>query len=92
MVTSLRRRSACSPSARRSQARTTWPGTSGTLPNSMLIDKEGTLLRRYVGANEAQIEAMKGDIAAVIAGRPLGMMVMPTDEGIARGVPDKANK
>ena len=62
------------------------------LPNSFLIRKDGSLVRRYVGANEAQIGAMEEDVAALIAGRPLGTMVRPTADGIATGAPDKAPK
>ena len=72
--------------------RRAWPGVRGTLPNSVLVGKDGRLLRRYVGASEAQIAGMENDIAAVVAGRPLGDMVRSTEEGLAKGSPDKVNK
>lgn len=74
------------------ESKPSWPGVRGTLPNSVLVGKDGRLLRRYVGASAEQIEAMKGDLDAVIAGRPLGTMVGMTQEGTSRGTPDKAPK
>ena len=67
-----------------------WPGIRGNLPNSFLIDSEGRLVRRYVGASEAQIVALEADLAAAIAGRPLGQMVMPGADDVVRGGTDKA--
>ena len=69
-----------------------WPGIRGTLPNSFLVDENGRLVRRYVGASEQQIVALEADLAALIAGRPLGPMVMPTSEAFVKGATDKAPK
>jgi hypothetical protein len=46
-------------------------------PTSFLIDREGKIVRRYVGASPEQIEGLVQDVEAVLAGRPLGSMVMP---------------
>jgi thiol-disulfide isomerase/thioredoxin len=54
----------------------TWGGI-GMFPTTFLIDREGKIVRRYVGATPAQIEGLIGDVDAVLAGRPLGSMVMP---------------
>jgi len=60
-----------------------WVGVRGVLPNSYLIDNTGKVLRRYVGASEAQIEGMKSDLVAVFEGRPMGTMVYPDRRSIA---------
>ena len=54
----------------------TWGGI-GMFPTTFLIDSKGQIVRRYVGASPAQIEGLMGDVDAVLAGRPLGSMVMP---------------
>jgi len=74
------------------ESQRSWPGVRGTLPNSFLVRKDGSLVRRYVGANAEQIVGMKTDIEALIAGRSLGTMVKPTAESVATGSPDKAPK
>jgi thiol-disulfide isomerase/thioredoxin len=61
----------------RSQCRPNWVGVEGILPNSYLIDSEGRVLRRYVGASPEQIVGMQNDLAAVIEGRRMGMLVIP---------------
>ena len=47
------------------------------LPTSFLIDGDGRVLRKYVGATTEQIEGMKRDIANVVEGKPLGPQVIP---------------
>jgi thiol-disulfide isomerase/thioredoxin len=54
----------------------TWGGI-GMFPTTFLIDRNGKIVRRYVGASPAQVEGLVGDVEAVLAGRPLGSMVMP---------------
>ena len=54
----------------------TWGGI-GMFPTTFLIDREGKIVRRYVGASPAQIDGLMEDVDAVLAGRPLGSMVMP---------------
>jgi thiol-disulfide isomerase/thioredoxin len=53
-----------------------WGGV-GSLPTTYLVDKNGRVARRYVGASEEQIEALIYDIEALLDGRPLGPVVMP---------------
>jgi len=53
-----------------------WGGI-GMFPTTFLIDREGKIVRRYVGASPAQIDGLVEDVDAVLAGRPLGSMVMP---------------
>lgn len=53
-----------------------WGGISA-LPASFLIDRKGTILRRYVGATPEQTAGLVADMEAVMAGRPLPPMVIP---------------
>ena len=55
-----------------------WEGVN-ILPTSFLVDADGVLLRRYVGALPEQIEGLKRDIDDVIHGRPLQPQVIPTE-------------
>ena len=52
-------------------------GGGGTLPLTFLIDGEGRVLRRYVGATEEQIEGLVRDVEAALRGEPLGPPVIP---------------
>jgi len=61
----------------------TWGGI-GLFPTTFLIDREGKILRRYVGASPAQIDGMMEDVDAALAGRPLGSMVMPEPAPLKR--------
>jgi thiol-disulfide isomerase/thioredoxin len=53
-----------------------WGGV-GSLPTTYLVDANGRVVRRYVGASDEQIEALIYDIEALLDGRPLGPVVMP---------------
>jgi thiol-disulfide isomerase/thioredoxin len=53
-----------------------WGGI-GMFPTTFLVDREGKIVRRYVGASPAQVEGLVQDVEAVLAGKPLGSMVMP---------------
>jgi len=53
-----------------------WGGI-GLLPTSYLVGGDGVVLRRYVGATEAQIEGMITDIEAALNGEELGNPVVP---------------
>lgn len=60
----------------------TWKGV-GILPTTFLIDQQGKVLRRYVGATEEQVLGLVGDVEAVLEGRPLGPMVIPDSPAVA---------
>ena len=51
-------------------------------PTSFLIDQNGRILRRYVGASPEQIEGLVSDVEAVLDGRPLPTQVMPVAEAL----------
>ena len=55
-----------------------WSGSQGSLPNSYLVGKNGRVIRRYVGASDEQVEQLKSDLVAVLEGRPLGRLILPT--------------
>jgi thiol-disulfide isomerase/thioredoxin len=59
-----------------------WKGV-GVLPTTFLIDREGTIIRRYVGATTEQIAGLVYDIEATLEGRPLGPFVVPETPAIA---------
>jgi thiol-disulfide isomerase/thioredoxin len=52
-----------------------WGGV-GSLPTTYLIDGDGVIRRRYVGATEPEIEGMIADVRDVLAGRALGPQVL----------------
>lgn len=52
-----------------------WAGIN-VLPTSYLIDAEGKILRKYVGASTQQIEGLRNDIENLVHGRPMGPMVI----------------
>jgi len=58
---------------------------SGSLPTSFLIDPQGKVLRRYVGATDEQTAGLVYDIEASIDGRPLGPFVFPKAEPAGAG-------
>jgi thiol-disulfide isomerase/thioredoxin len=51
------------------------------VPTSFLIDGEGKILRKYVGATPEQIEGLERDVDNVLHGRPMGPMPMPGPSG-----------
>ncbi len=51
-------------------------------PTSFLVDQNGRILRRYVGASPEQIEGLVSDVEAVLDGRPLPTQVMPVAEAL----------
>jgi thiol-disulfide isomerase/thioredoxin len=53
-----------------------WKGVS-VLPATFLIDEQGILVRRYVGATEEQVQGLVRDVEAFLEGRPLESMVIP---------------
>ena len=52
-------------------------------PTSFLVDQNGRVLRRYVGASPEQIEGLVADVEAVLDGRPLPTQVMPAAEALS---------
>jgi thiol-disulfide isomerase/thioredoxin len=52
-------------------------GGIGALPTTILIDSEGRVVRRYIGATKEQIDGLVRDVDAAIAGNQLEEMVMP---------------
>jgi len=55
-----------------------WGGMA-LLPMTFMVDQQGKVVRRYVGASADQIVAMEEDIRAQLAGRPLAAMVIPEE-------------
>jgi len=55
----------------------------GVLPATFLIDRNGALLRKYVGATAEQIVGLVYDLEQAMAGRPLGPFIMPERPAIA---------
>ena len=52
-------------------------GGAGTLPTSYLVKRDGTIVRRYVGATSEQTLGLVDDVEAVLDGRPLKTQVIP---------------
>jgi thiol-disulfide isomerase/thioredoxin len=59
-----------------------WGGLS-ILPRTYLVDRDGRIIRYYVGASPQQVEAMLYDIQAYLDGRPLGPVVIPESPEIS---------
>jgi thiol-disulfide isomerase/thioredoxin len=53
-----------------------WRGI-GITPTTFLIDGQGKILRRYVGATEEQTEGLVADVEALLAGEPMPPQVIP---------------
>ncbi len=58
----------------------------GVVPTSFLINADGKLMRKYIGAQPEQVEGMLRDLEDAVAGRPLKPMVFAkpqpiTDDG-----------
>lgn len=53
-----------------------WGGVH-VLPASFLVDSRGRLLRKYVGADEKQVEVLRSDVAAALEGRTLSPPYIP---------------
>jgi len=59
-----------------------WGGIS-VMPMTFLIDGEGKILRRYVGATTEQIEGLVFDAEAALEGRELGPVIIPEEPAVA---------
>jgi glutathione peroxidase-family protein len=53
-----------------------WSGTA-IKPTSFLVDQNGRILRKYVGAQPEQTEGLVADVEAVLDGRELPSQVIP---------------
>ena len=53
-----------------------WGGI-GVMPTTFLVDNDGRIVRRYVGATREQIDGLVYDVQAVLQNRPLGPVVVP---------------
>jgi thiol-disulfide isomerase/thioredoxin len=53
-----------------------WGGLTA-LPASFIVDGEGRIVRRYIGATPEQVAGMEADVDALMAGRPLPLQVLP---------------
>jgi thiol-disulfide isomerase/thioredoxin len=53
-----------------------WGGVH-VLPATFLVDSRGRLLRKYVGADEKQVEVLRSDVAAILEGRALSPPYVP---------------
>ena len=49
------------------------------MPITFLVDRQGRIVRRYVGANPEQVAGLVADVEAFLDGRPLGTMVVPEE-------------
>ncbi len=54
-------------------------GAVGLVPTTFLVNREGKIVRRYVGATKNQLEGLAADVDAVFDGRPLGRLVEPDE-------------
>ncbi len=59
-----------------------WKGV-GVLPTTFLINRDGVILRRYIGATAKQIEGLVYDVEATLQGQPLGPFVIPETPAVA---------
>jgi len=62
-----------------------WGGLS-VLPRTYLVDSDGRILRGYVGATPAQVEALVNEIDAALDGKPLGPVVVPQEPDVSTPV------
>jgi hypothetical protein len=60
----------------RKRLSTEWGGISA-LPANFLVDAQGKILRRYVGATPEQTAGLAADVAAVLRGERMAPLVIP---------------
>jgi thiol-disulfide isomerase/thioredoxin len=65
-------------------------GAIGIKPTSFLIDAKGKVLRRYVGAQPEQAAGLVDDVEAVLDGRPLPAIVLPSESVLPQDVRERA--
>ncbi len=68
-----------------------WGGV-GILPTTFLVDRQGKVLRRYVGATPEQIRGFVADLEAVFQGRPMSTEVTPPSPGGHPATPQQPPK
>ena len=61
-----------------------WGGVS-SLPLTFLVDGQGKILRRYIGATPEQMDGLLADIEAALDGKPLGPVIIPKKPFVATG-------
>ena len=61
-----------------------WGGVS-SLPLTFLVDGEGKILRRYIGATPEQMDGLVVDVEAALEGKPLGPVIIPQKPFVATG-------
>jgi len=59
-----------------------WGGVA-VLPLTFLMDGEGKILRRYIGATPEQIAGLVADVEAALAGTELGPVIIPDKPFVA---------
>lgn len=65
-----------------------WEGIN-VLPTSFLVNADGKILRKYVGASPRQVEGLREDIDNVLHGRPMGPMIIEKPEVVQTKVYEK---
>lgn len=73
--------------ARLVEADVAWGGLR-VAPMTFLVNREGKLVRRYVGAAPEQLTGLGEDIAAALEGRILPMQVLPEVEAVTATSPN----
>jgi thiol-disulfide isomerase/thioredoxin len=59
-----------------------WGGIS-IMPLTYMVDGEGKILRRYLGATDEQLQGMIYDVEAALDGRELGPIIIPEEPNVA---------
>lgn len=69
-----------------------WGGIS-LLPTTFLIDRDGKILRRYVGATGEIVAGMRADLDALLDGKPLPVQVEPElEDSVTTAPPSPVSK
>jgi thiol-disulfide isomerase/thioredoxin len=58
-----------------------WGGIS-IKPTSFLVDRDGRILRKYVGAKPEQTAGLAADVQAVLDGQPMPTQVVPPESAL----------
>lgn len=68
-----------------------WSGTQ-IKPTSFLIDRNGRILRKYVGAKPEQTEGLVADVEAVLDGREMPSQVIPAEPALPEEFMDRRDR